>query len=754
MKFRAMYVILTLAAAACLIAADSSDSAKVMMEAARKKEVVDGDLNGAIKQYAAIAAKYAKTDRATAAMALVYEAEAYQKLGDTQAKKIFEQVVKDYGEQKDAVAVAKSKLGSGGTSSVTQTLVWSMSFNDSPIFPNSISADGALVAYLSKGEVYIRDLHTRMDRKVINLPNGSNEAAQAPLISPDGKQVSYRWRKGPAGAGTRADLRISNITGDPNPRVLYDNPDLSWIYPYAWSPDGKFIAAEVQHLDNSRQIGLITVPEGSFRVLQSIDWRGSQNAAFSPDGRYLAYDLPQSDTGEARDIHVIAVDGTRGSSAVVHPSDDQIVGWSPDGKSLVFTSDRTGTIDLWSVDIVDGKTKGDPRLLKSSIAADFSTVGITRSGTLYYRGTVGGAKYKAQIASVDLANGKLVTTSVNAAEEYLHSSFNPVWSPDGTELAYQVERTASDSVIAIRSVESGKISELRPKLSEYGLVSWIPNGRSLLLDGFDAQGRRGLFRTDVETGNVSLVSLSNSSFNLRWAPDGRSFLVEGTGSNRNLTRIDIQTGDAQEILPVQAGQGNFGFYAGWSRDGKKVYFRRVFKGGNGATQDSAAMELDLVSKTQREVLRGPFVGPAHLTADGQYIVTEVSDSATNSRLIMLVPTAGGNSRELMRVPSGVNPDSLTKASVGRWPYPVFLMPDGRMLLVREQLTDQRGASEIWAVPLDGGQPKKISDIPASFDFGSMAVSPDGSHLAYALVDRVPQALEFWALENFLPKASN
>lgn len=49
MRFRWKYAILALAAAIGLIAADSSDSAKVMMEAAQKKEVVDGDLNGAIK---------------------------------------------------------------------------------------------------------------------------------------------------------------------------------------------------------------------------------------------------------------------------------------------------------------------------------------------------------------------------------------------------------------------------------------------------------------------------------------------------------------------------------------------------------------------------------------------------------------------------------------------------------------------------------------------------------------------------------
>src|ERR1051326_1634826 len=73
MQLRKPHWILALVTAAGLIAADS-DAAKVMMEAARKKEVVDGDLNGAIREYSAIVAKY-KNDRPAVAMALVHMAE-------------------------------------------------------------------------------------------------------------------------------------------------------------------------------------------------------------------------------------------------------------------------------------------------------------------------------------------------------------------------------------------------------------------------------------------------------------------------------------------------------------------------------------------------------------------------------------------------------------------------------------------------------------------------------------------------------
>src|SRR5579863_7065324 len=62
--------------------AQRKNEADTMLEAARQKEALEGDLNGAIKAYSAVVAKYVKTDRAVTAMALVYMAECYRKMGD------------------------------------------------------------------------------------------------------------------------------------------------------------------------------------------------------------------------------------------------------------------------------------------------------------------------------------------------------------------------------------------------------------------------------------------------------------------------------------------------------------------------------------------------------------------------------------------------------------------------------------------------------------------------------------------------
>jgi|GEM_PF-3923524 len=55
--------------------------------------------------------------------------------------------------------------------------------------------------------------------------------------------------------------------------------------------DGRWIALLIEREDQSSQLAVVNARSGELRVLKSIDWRGVNKAVFSPDGRYLAYDL-------------------------------------------------------------------------------------------------------------------------------------------------------------------------------------------------------------------------------------------------------------------------------------------------------------------------------------------------------------------------------------------------------------------------------------------------------------------------------
>src|SRR5712691_3992072 len=166
-KFPKTLILATVLAAALAVRAD--DKADVLLQAAMKKETVDGDLNGAIKQYGAIVAKY-KSDRAVTAMALVHMAECYQKLGDAQSHKIYEQVVREYADQKEAVALARAKLGGGPATKnagIVTRQVWTGPNVDTY---GSVSPDGRVLSFTdwSTGDLALHDLTTGQDRRLTN----------------------------------------------------------------------------------------------------------------------------------------------------------------------------------------------------------------------------------------------------------------------------------------------------------------------------------------------------------------------------------------------------------------------------------------------------------------------------------------------------------------------------------------------------------------------------------------------------------
>jgi len=740
-------------------------SASAMLRAAMDRAQVDGDLNGAIKQYQTIVDAFAKSDRAIVATALVKMAECYQKLGDAQARKIYERVVREFAEQGQAAALARARLGESVASNVMNSrLVWSGPNVDDD---GTVSPDGRYVSYTNwdTGNLALRELATGADRPVTtDAPDSVNgrwrQFAEESAISKDGKQVAYSWWNA---TNDRYDLRLANLAGSANPRRLYDNPEIRWIMPFDWAPDGRLIAVETDRVDRSNQLGVVTVADGSLRVLKSVEWRKAGRMFFSPDGRWLGYDVPESVDGPEHHVSVLAVDGTR-ELLVDHHGQDQMVGWSPDGKWLLFSSDRSGATDLWAVPFADGSL-GSPQLLKAGFEGA-KPLGVTTSGTLYYAQAKGGGRSRIQTATIDVASGTLASPPVELPQSYQDSYRDPAWSPDGKRLAFVSERgplSAKTYVLIVHSTENGQTRELAPKLRYLALSSWAPDGHALLVSGRDFKGRSGVYLVDVATGDAKAIGPDemfegNVYHRVVWAPDGRSFLLERSAG---LYRIDAATGVEDMLVAMSPTQGNWGFYPNWAPDGKAVYYQKVFKAKDGAIEDCAIVERDLATRTEREVIRkSGAVCIAHPTPDGQYLVNIGTDPATNSRVVLLIPVRRGAPRELLRVPAGVKSDALNNLNLGHWPFVAGVTADGRSALVVKRRGDRRGSlisgnepSELWLVPLVNGEPKKITNAPGA-GLVTMVASRDGAHVAFTVADAGSRpTTELWALENFLPASS-
>ena len=84
-------------------------------------------------------------------------------------------------------------------------------------------------------------------------------------------------------------------------------------------------------------------------------------------------------------------------------------------------------------------------------------------------------------------------------------------------------------------------------------------------------------------------------------------------------------------------------FLAWSPGGENCTYRGRVSGG----RDWAVIERDLASGKERELIRKPFVGAFYLSPDGRFIAAGMSDS--KSEAAVLIPIAGGEPRELIRV---------------------------------------------------------------------------------------------------------
>jgi Tol biopolymer transport system component len=669
-----------------VLVAQAPRSVEAQLKAAQHKEEVEGDVKGAIEDYAKIAQG---SDRALAARALIRMAECYQKLGQSESRGVYERIVRDFAEQTGAVVLARARLGRrenpGQSPATTLRRIWAGPKVDTT---GGVSPDGRYLSYVDwdTGNLAIRDFASGSDRRLTNKGSWmqSDEFAEQSVISKDGKELAYAWFNGK----DRYEIRVVDLhtSGIPQSRRIFDNPDVLWIGPFDWSADGRWLAVALSRFDRSSQIGLVDVRDGSLRVLKSVDWRTVSRMFFSPDGKHLAMDLPAGDRiSDKSDVFVMATDGSRETPVAPSPGFDVAMGWSPDGTELLFASDRGGTRGLWAQRMENGTPYRTPELLKSDIG--HTSLGLSRDGKLFAGVNVGDLDI--HVASVDFRTGRIVTPPSRAAETFIGSNRQPDWSPDGKYLSYVVGRGRRDRVatLAIRSMETGDVREVLPaELANFYNPEWGPDGRSVIAQGIDLKGRRGLYQIDTGTGSTSPVVITEP--------------------------------------------GTFASMPTWSADGKKLYYRLS------VGEDTAFIERDIASGRDRDVIRrrrsgGVTLGGVTLSPDGKYIATrhDVDKHST----VVIIPVAGGEPREILRV---AQPHFIQ--GVHGW------APGGTDVIAVRIAGDTENP-DVLLIPTTGGAPRLL-EVPG-FSRGAVRVHPDGRRIAY-LAGK--SAAEVWVLENFLP----
>jgi Tol biopolymer transport system component len=368
------------------------------------KERAAGDLHAAIQIYRRVAAM-PRVERKLAAEALFRMAECQQVLGSIEARKTYQRIIHDFGDQQDIVRRASERVsalkpeGAQDRTELAARRIWvPPSYN---MAAGSISRDGRFLsyaAYFAGGDLALRDLTTGETRTVRRGSESFNEYPSHSVISPDQKKIAYTWKtvKG-------WELRIIDWDGS-NERTLYANPEGSWLGPAGWSPDGREILVNIHTRSRTKQLGWVSVTGSKPRVLKTFPWQSlGEVQAVSPDGRYIAYDVSGSD-GESRTIFMLASDGSRETPVTDDSAANEVFGWMPDAKALLFATNRTGSRELWHLPVHDGKRSADASVVKPDLGG-FSPVGMSASGSLsMMRYVTEGQTYT---ASVDWTNSKV-----------------------------------------------------------------------------------------------------------------------------------------------------------------------------------------------------------------------------------------------------------------------------------------------------------------------------------------------------------
>ena len=265
-------------------------------------------------------------------------------------------------------------------------------------------------------------------------------------------------------------------------------------------------------------------------------------------------------------------------------------------RTLVFVSDRGGQVDLWLTDI--------------------------ESGQLWQ------------------------LTNDTAIESY------PVWSPDGTQLAYVVEDQRAIRDLWLLDLRDGTKRQLTHEAPPFDVrrPAWLAGGRILLYDTGKPFDRRPELRAvTIEGQPLSPIVPDDGSIIWDWSTNGQT-LIAAVGPLLGEPRIIVIDAVPGAALSAQAN-APIGFAVDLSPDGRYATFA-----GPPLSDDQTTSVLTISTGT---------IMPLNETVNGRRYEHDFAWLSDNQHLVF-VHGAGGVTDGQGRLKVGIGPPPTSDGSVGIW----------------------------------------------------------------------------------------
>jgi Tol biopolymer transport system component len=635
-----------------LMAGAQQQTAEQLFQSGVYAEEVEGNLSKAIDIYSEILERF-PDNIAVGAKAQLHLGFCYEKLGRTEAIKAYERVLKKFGGQAEQVAAARERLAA--LQMEIPSGISSLKILEGPNAGQAvaISPDGTQVLILRDDFVgknlYIYDLSSKkLDYITHYVWSKGDPGVGAARWSPDGTEIVF-MQSGPGLAGP-AELVVSTLEG--KVRILHRVEDKSEgaLAPIAWLADDSAILTCFMRPDRTATLGLVPMAGGSFKAVHTLKGKAKKHAQIadaSPDAHFIVF----QDRGPQgkHDLYIIGMDGTSLEVLSDHPADERSPRWSPDGRHIVFKSQRHGTWALWGIAVQDGKPVGEAFFIREG---DPGLGNWTKHGLAYTEILMVQDIY---IAPID--PGSLEIKGKPRQIDYAPTGGNvcPVWSPDGKSLAFVAfNKLTGENKIVVVSVDGAEPREF-PNAAQNKVplaihdLCWLPDGSGLSLSDYTGRGNpQTLHLLDLRTGAWKSWSIPVKNWTpTAWNKDGKSFLYQRRGQDKpGIIEHNVDTGAERYVYTPAKGERGVMRQLKLTKDYKKLAFT---KGSLGIIQ------VDMETGTYRE-LKSEQHGSLSWSPDGQHIIsTGARDDLGFPTALFVISVADGSAKKLeLGYPEGQN----------------------------------------------------------------------------------------------------